>query len=142
LDGRTGAVRVARTLIANLESDLGGAERLSAAERVLCQRAAVCAAMLEDLEARWLTGAELDTGAWCALANVLRRLLQTVGMERRAADVTSLVSKRTVSAIIGSTMARRHILYTISRPAPKSYRDCRRNSVGVCVTARVSSQRK
>jgi hypothetical protein len=46
--------------------------------------------MLEHLEAQWLSGGEFDVAAWTAITNVLRRVLQTIGMERRAADVTSL----------------------------------------------------
>lgn len=88
LDGRTAAARAARALIGDLESDLGGADRLSAGERVIVGRAAVATAMIEDIEARWLSGRPLDVAAYCALVNVQRRLLTTVGLQRRSRDVT------------------------------------------------------
>jgi hypothetical protein len=88
LDGRTNAAKAARALIGELESDLGGADRLSAGERVIVGRAAVATAMIEDIEARWLSGRPLDVAAYCALVNVQRRLLTTVGLQRRPRDVT------------------------------------------------------
>ena len=88
LDGRTLAAKNVRTLIDAIESDLGGSDRLTAAEREIVRRAALASAMLENLEAAWLTGGGLDVGAYTALVNVQRRLLTTVGLERRAKDVT------------------------------------------------------
>lgn len=88
LDGRTAAAKAARALVADLESDLGGADRLSAGERALVVRAAVTTAMLEHIEATWLSGGEMDVAAYTALANVQRRLLTTVGLQRRPRDVT------------------------------------------------------
>src|SRR5262245_15414829 len=74
LDGRTTAAKTARRLISEIESDLGGSDRLSAAERVLAHRAAVATAMAEDMEARWLTGHPVDIGAYGTLVNVTTRL--------------------------------------------------------------------
>ena len=88
LDGRTNAAKAARGLIADLESDMGGADRLSAGERVLVVRAAVSTAMIEHIEATWLSGGELDVNAYTALVNVQRRLLTTVGLKRQPRDVT------------------------------------------------------
>jgi hypothetical protein len=102
LDGRTNAAKAAKALIADLESDLGGADRLSAGERVIVGRAAVSTAMIEDMEARWLSGRPLDVAAYCALVNVQRRLLTTVGLQRRPRDVTpdlaAYVASRTIEA--------------------------------------------
>jgi hypothetical protein len=56
LDGRTNAAKIARQMIADLVSDLGGADALSTAQRTLAQRAAVTAAMLENMETGWLSG--------------------------------------------------------------------------------------
>lgn len=90
LDGRTLAARQARQLIDDLESDLGGRDRLSAAERELIQRAALSGAMLQDLETRYLMGKGIDVAAYSTLANAQRRLLATVGLKRRPRDVTDL----------------------------------------------------
>jgi hypothetical protein len=103
LDGRTNAAKAAKALIADLESDLGGADRLSAGERVIVGRAAVSTAMIEDMEARWLSGRPLDVAAYCALVNVQRRLLTTVGLQRRPRDVTpdlaAYVAANTIEAV-------------------------------------------
>lgn len=88
LDGRTLAAKQARQLIDDLESDLGGRDRLSAAERELIQRAALAGAMLQDLETRYLMGRGIDVAAYSTLANAQRRLLATVGLKRRPRDVT------------------------------------------------------
>jgi precorrin isomerase len=61
LDGRTNAAKSARRLIEAIENDLGGADRLSAGERVLAHRAAVATAMAEHMEALWLSGNPVDT---------------------------------------------------------------------------------
>jgi hypothetical protein len=102
LDGRTKAAQGARALVRDLENDLGGADRLSAGERVIVGRAAVSTAMIEDIEARWLSGQPLDVAAYCALVNVQRRLLTTVGLQRRPRDVTpdlaAYVAARTIDA--------------------------------------------
>src|SRR5262245_45073591 len=54
LDRRTAAYRRTAELISSLEADLGGDP--STAQRALIQRAAVVAALLEDIETRFLAG--------------------------------------------------------------------------------------
>lgn len=88
LDGRTLAARTAKALIAELETDMGGADRLSAGERALIHRAALAGAMADDMEAAWLSGRSMDVAAYTTLVNVQRRLLTTVGLKRQARDVT------------------------------------------------------
>jgi hypothetical protein len=88
LDGRTLAARTTKRLIGELESDLGGGDRLTAGERVLAHRAAAATAMAEDLEARWLTGQPVDIGMYATLVNAAARLLRTLGLQRRPRDVT------------------------------------------------------
>ena len=93
LDGRTVAAKSVRALIDAIEDDLGGSDRLSAGEREIVKRAALAGAMIEHLEAVWLTGNGLDVAAYTALVNVQRRLLTTVGLQRRAKDVTPDLAK-------------------------------------------------
>ena len=88
LDGRTIAARDAKALIGDIESDLGGADRLSAGEREIVQRAALASAMLRHMEAGWLTGRGIDVAAYTTLANTQSRLLKMLGLERRPRDVT------------------------------------------------------
>jgi hypothetical protein len=86
LDGRTNAAKAARGMIAGIESDLGGGDRLSTGERILAARAGVAAAMIEDAEAKWLSGRPIDPNSYATLVNVLGRTLRTLGLQRRPAD--------------------------------------------------------
>lgn len=88
LDGRTLAAKAIKSLVGALEEDLGGADRLSAAEREIVQRVALASAMLQHMEATWLAGSGIDTGAYTTLANTQSRLLKLIGLERRPRDVT------------------------------------------------------
>lgn len=88
LDGRTLAARKVREAEQALLDDLGGADTASTAQRALCRRAAVLTAILEDREARWAAGEGLDVETYLAGANALRRLLATIGLERRPRDTT------------------------------------------------------
>jgi hypothetical protein len=88
LDGRTAAARRARDVVAAIESDLGGRDYLTEAERQIVRRAAVLAVICESNEAAWLQGGEIDLGSHGASANTLRRLLECVGMSRRSRDLT------------------------------------------------------
>jgi hypothetical protein len=87
LDGRTLAARKARDLLSGIETDLGG--DLTAAKRELAQRAAVMGAYLEDWEARWLSGEPVtDVANYLAAANNQRRMFETLGLDRKARDVS------------------------------------------------------
>lgn len=87
LDGRTNAAKAAKRLIADLESDLGGADTISAGQRALVMRAAVAGAMVEHLEATWLSGGDYDVVTYTMLAKLQVRLLTALGLERRMKDV-------------------------------------------------------
>jgi hypothetical protein len=88
LDCRTSAARRARDLVSGLEADLGGTEALSTGQREIIKRAAMSGAVCEDLECKWLEGQKIDIGDYALLANSQRRLLATVGLERRAKDIS------------------------------------------------------
>lgn len=88
LDGRTAAAKKARDLVAGLISDLGGIDNVSVAERELVRRAAVLTTVCQDNEVAILTGATVDLPMHLAAINALRRLFETVGLQRRARDVT------------------------------------------------------
>jgi hypothetical protein len=89
LDGRTAAAKRTRDLIAAMEVDAGGSDRLSTGERQIIQRAAITGAVLEDLEARWLEGEPIDAALYATLGNAQRRLLETVGLRRVPRQVPS-----------------------------------------------------
>jgi hypothetical protein len=88
LDGRTRASQLVRATITSLADDLGGADRLSTAEKQIVNRAALVGAMCEDVGVRWLAGEPVDAMQLTTLANAERRLLEVLGMKRRARDVT------------------------------------------------------
>jgi hypothetical protein len=88
IDGRTNAAKAVRRIMADLESDLGGPDAVSAAQRILIGRAAVAGAMVEHLEASWLSGGDYDEWAYAALVKLQIRLLTTLGLERKMVDVT------------------------------------------------------
>ena len=88
LDGRTASAKRARALVQDLESDLGGSSRVSAGQRELVTRAAVIGALVQDSEARMLTGEEVDMPGYLHAVKVQRQLLDTLGLDRRIKDVT------------------------------------------------------
>jgi hypothetical protein len=88
LDRRTAAYRETRRLIDDIESDLGGAEHLSAAERQMIQHGAVLGAICADLEAQYLRGRRIDLVQLCTVLNAQRRAFDAIGYKRRQRDVT------------------------------------------------------
>jgi hypothetical protein len=52
------------------------------------KRAALCGAIVADFEARWVAGQLVELGEYLAAVNVQRRVLATLGLRRRARDVT------------------------------------------------------
>jgi hypothetical protein len=88
LDNRTAAARRARDLVADLESDLGGGDRLPVGLRELVKRAAMLGAIVEDCEVRWLERKPVDLAAYLSAVNAQRRVLATIGLDRRPRDIT------------------------------------------------------
>jgi hypothetical protein len=91
VDGRTFWVRRFRDLNSLLLSDQGGDDNVTEPRRMLVRRAACLAVELERREAVIAeTGEATDAQieVYGRTANTLRRLLQTLGLERRARDVT------------------------------------------------------
>jgi hypothetical protein len=89
LDGRTIACRRARELVSSIQADLGGIDQLSEGSRQLVRRAAVLGVYIENCEAQWLAGQEVALGDYLSAINSQRRVLTTIGLERRARDVTT-----------------------------------------------------
>jgi hypothetical protein len=89
LDGRTIACRRARQLVERIEADLNLAGGLSEGTKQLIQRAAVLGTFIESCEAQWLAGQEVVLGDYLAAINSQRRVLATIGLERRARDVST-----------------------------------------------------
>ncbi len=83
IDGRSAWTRRAASLIRAHLSDLGGLDNCSTAERSIIRRASVLTVELERMEHQFA----LDEQASADCANSLRRLLEAVGLQRRARDV-------------------------------------------------------
>jgi len=78
-----------RDIIAAHVEDQGGAELLSEAKRALIRRASALTVELERIEGRFSTAArDTDFLAYTTGCNTLRRLLESIGLERVARDVT------------------------------------------------------
>jgi hypothetical protein len=77
-----------RDLIAGHASDLGGAEALSAAQQSLVRRASAIECELELMEGELSKGVEVDLDKFTRSSSHLRRILETLGIERKPRDVT------------------------------------------------------
>jgi hypothetical protein len=88
IDGRTRPALAFKAVVAELASDLGGADHLSRAQMELIRRAAGLSVLASQQEADILTGGSVDVEAYTGIANTQRRLLVTLGLKRKARDVT------------------------------------------------------
>jgi hypothetical protein len=80
----------ARDLIDSMITDLGGEKKLTAGALQLVQRAALLGAIVADFETRWIAGESVPLGEYFSACNVQRRILATLGLERRMADANTL----------------------------------------------------
>jgi hypothetical protein len=77
-------------------SDLGGQESTSEAERSIIRRAATLTVELERLELKFARAGEATTAdldLYQRTSNSLRRLLESVGLQRRMKDVTPTLAE-------------------------------------------------
>jgi hypothetical protein len=91
-DGRSVWARRFRDLTAMHVQDLGGPDNISEAERAILRRACVLMIELERLEQRFAEG-EADTATidlYQRGANSMRRLLESLGLKRRAKEVNGV----------------------------------------------------
>jgi hypothetical protein len=72
-----------RDLAGHHVADLGGTGALSAAKLSLCRRAAALEVACEALETRMSAGQEVDLDSYGRAASHLRRILETLGIERK-----------------------------------------------------------
>ena len=92
IDQRSTWVRRCKEVIGDAISDAGGEDNVSSAERSLIRRAATLTVELERLEAQFATSEQSDPAAldlYQKLSNTLRRLLASLGLQRRAKDVSA-----------------------------------------------------
>lgn len=92
IDGRSAWHRRYRDLLQLHLNDLGGADQTSEFERSIVRRAVTLTTQLECLETKFAandgeaTPQQLEVYQRCA--NTLRRLLESLGLQRRPRDVT------------------------------------------------------
>jgi len=86
-DNRSPWARRYRDLAAGHISDLGGADQLSEAQVSLIKRAATIETELEQQEGKLSQGEQINLDCYTRSASHLRRLLETLGLERKAKDV-------------------------------------------------------
>jgi hypothetical protein len=87
-DKRGPVARRFRDLVALVTSDLGGPTELSEAQRQIIRRIASLAVWCESQEARMADGDEININEFQRTSNSLRRLCESIGLERRARDIT------------------------------------------------------
>jgi hypothetical protein len=92
IDGRSLWARRCRDLTAQLVADQGGDDVISAAKMAIVRRAAI---IQVELELRELRFAEAEPSyqqleQYSRISGNLRRMLESLGLERRAKDVTTL----------------------------------------------------
>lgn len=94
VDGRTAWPRRLRDLMGLHLADLGGDDAVSEAERSIVRRAATLTVELERMETVFALAGEAQPeqiDLYQRTANSLRRLLEAVGLERRARNITPTV---------------------------------------------------
>lgn len=96
VDGRSTWVRRLRDLITVHIEDLGGEDSISEAERSLVRRAATMTVELERMEAVFAVRGEADPKdleLYQRTAGNLRRILESLGLQRRQRDITPTISE-------------------------------------------------
>ena len=88
LDARSAPARRYRDLQHAIAQDLGGPDALTEAQLQLIRSAAGLVVLREALDAKALNGEPIDTAQYTRIANTLRRVLSTIGLQRRPRDVT------------------------------------------------------
>jgi hypothetical protein len=105
-DGRGAWVRRWRDLAELHEMDGGDVSTMSEGRKSLCRRAATLEVNLEQIEAKMSEGQGIDDlDLYNRLSGNLRRILETLGLERKAIDVSD-------SAVV------RHFRRKQHRPVP------------------------
>jgi hypothetical protein len=70
---------------------MGGVTNLSMAERSLIKRAATLECELEAIEGKLSEGKPQDIAAYATAASHLRRIFETLGLDRKQRDVTGII---------------------------------------------------
>lgn len=92
VDERSAYSRRFRDVLAAHTSDCGGSDNISEAERSLIRRATTLTVALERLESKFAEhdgeASTVDLLTYQRIVNTLRRTLKSIGLKRRAKDIT------------------------------------------------------
>lgn len=88
VDGRSREARLYGQAVADVVSDLGGDDNVSRAEMELVRRAAGLSVLAALAESKLLAGENMDISELVSVGNAQRRILATLGLQRRAVDTT------------------------------------------------------
>ena len=89
-DGRSPWARRYRDIVELHVSDLGGRDILSESQLSLIRRASALECELEQMEGRLSSGELVDLDMFARATSHLRRVLETLGLERRSRDIQTL----------------------------------------------------
>jgi hypothetical protein len=87
VDQRSAVARRYRDLCALIVGDQGGLDRISEARLQLIRRFAAAAVLAEQLEARLVSGEQIDLNEHALLCSSLVRLAQRIGINKALRDV-------------------------------------------------------
>ena len=90
LDGRVRAVREVKARWNQLASELGGVVDLSCQKQSLLWRFTFLESWIQDQERRMLQGEAVDEARWLMALNSFTGLLQRIGLERKARQISPL----------------------------------------------------
>jgi hypothetical protein len=93
VDRRTRLAKRFKQIVRAIEKDQGGSERLSEARQQLIRRFAATAVLAEQIEARLAGGEEVNAQEHALLSSSLVRLVQRIGINRTAKDITPTLSQ-------------------------------------------------
>ena len=88
LDQRTNVAKAFNRLVADIYSDLGGRDHLSAIELALVEAFAGASIALDQLNAKLLLGEDIDLGQYMQASSTMVRIGSRLGLQRRTRDVT------------------------------------------------------
>jgi hypothetical protein len=94
-DNRNVWARRCKDIMENLTADRGGADEVTAAEASIIRRAAVLSVELESLEAKFAEAGQAtdrDLDLYGRTSGNLRRLLETLGLDRRSKIIGGTLS--------------------------------------------------
>ena len=89
VDGRSVVARRYRDVAIGLADDLGGQDKLSEPSKILVRQAAALTVQVETLQAKIVSGEDVNLEQLTRLSNVLGRTLQRLGLKKPHAKPTS-----------------------------------------------------